>query len=145
LPDVHGYALFLVYWRRPVWSSLVDYGDDLRFRWRFARLEDRYEAIIAEVQGKGEVDQGWRKVGAIDYIVDAGPPVRVAFRQDGGILDNWEGVVYDPSGSVLLARQFKRDWSNWHDPALLHVKKLFGGDLVYCRPIKGHFYRCWFT
>lgn len=73
--------------------------------------------------------------------VDAGPPIRVAFVWDG-IIDNWYGPVYDPSGKVLEANKLK---SNWEDPSLADIKKLFGGDMVGCRHLTGPWYFCSFT
>ena len=76
-----------------------------------------------------------------DCYVDPGPPIRVAFVWDG-IIDNWYGPVYDPSGKVLEANKFK---SNWDDPSLADIKKLFGGDMVGCRHLTGPWYFCSFT
>ncbi len=72
----------------------------------------------------------------MDYDVEVGPPLRGAFPQPGGILDNWQGIVSDPSGSVPRASEFKSEFSNWNDPALQSVKKLFGGDLFHCKHLK---------
>jgi hypothetical protein len=72
-------------------------------------------------------------------------PLRVAFVEPGGILDNWIGIVYDPTGVVLKSRQFKEDWSNWNAPALGEIKRLFGGDLRWAEPLGGPWYRCTFT
>ncbi len=77
-------------------------------------------------------------------IIDEGPPVRVAFSW-GGIIDNWHGIVYDPTGEVLKANQFKRDWSNWNDPNLHAVKKLFDGDMTSATHLWGPWYYCTFT
>jgi len=38
----------------------------------------------------------------IDFRVDARPPVQVAFLQPGGIIDNWEGVVWDQGRAARL-------------------------------------------
>jgi hypothetical protein len=127
------------------WRDLAEYGDTIRFQWRFRGLESHYSAIIGRLRNREKPVQGWQKEESIDYYVENGSPLRVVFRQPGGILDNWQGVVYDPSGSVLRAREFKPDWSNWDDPSLAQIRSLFGGDLCKCVHVKGHFYRCWFT
>jgi hypothetical protein len=127
------------------WSSLVQAGDDLRFRWIVSSNRHRYEAIIRELEIKPIKEERWHQSGSIDYVVDPGPPLRVAFPQPGGILDNWVGIVYDPSGMVMRANEFKADRSNWDDPSLAQVKLLFGGILIRCVHIGGHYYRCWFT
>jgi hypothetical protein len=63
-----------------------------------------------------------------DCEVDQGPPVRVAFVW-GGILDNWQGIVYDPTGVVLTEKG--------------HL--LFGGDLIHARHLWKDWYYCAFT
>jgi hypothetical protein len=82
--------------------------------------------------------------GGVDFVVDAGPPRRVAFPQPGGIIDNWEGVIHDPSrgldGAVPPAGGVRGGFSP--PPELVRV---FGGSLLACRPVRDHFYRCWFT
>ena len=79
------------------------------------------------------------------YYVDPGPPVRLAFIQPGGFLDNWEGVVYDPTGEVQAARGWSYASGEQAFTAPMAVRRLFGGDLVACQRIEGPWYRCWFT
>lgn len=118
-------------------------GDRFQFAHRFARLEPQYEAIVAAVsKAQPFVQRG--TINGIAYVVDSGPPVRVAFAQPGGILDNWEGVVYDPSDSVRAARGWERGVPGDYT-APSSIRQLFGGDLVECRVVATHFYRCWFT
>lgn len=76
--------------------------------------------------------------------VEPGPPLRAVFPQ-WGIMDNWWGIIYDPSGFVEEANKFKSDWSNWDDPELQKVKKLFGGDMVKCDKLEEGWYLCSFT
>ena len=71
------------------------------------------------------------------YEVDPGPPIRIAFPQPGGILDNWEAVIYDPTGKVLQAQGL--------EATPPEISALFGGTLVQCEPIQESYYRCWFT
>jgi hypothetical protein len=80
-----------------------------------------------------------------DYYVDPGPPVRLAFIQPGGFLDNWEGVVYDPTGVVEAAQGWTFASGEQEFTAPLPIRRLFGGDLVGCERIEGPWYRCWFT
>ena len=75
-------------------------------------------------------------------IVDCGPPVRVAFQFGTGLLDNWSGLVYDPSAGV----------SAIPDPGDLSIQSrphrlrgLFGGDIVRCRPLRNKIFDCSFT
>jgi hypothetical protein len=92
-------------------------GDDLSFRWRFRRERAEYERVVALVRA-GNANPPTPLSVRID-----GP--RVAFPHDG-IIDNWHGVVFDPTGPPTS-------------------RALFGGDLVSCKHVSGSFYRCWFT
>ncbi len=76
--------------------------------------------------------------------IDAGPPVRVALIW-AGFLDNWVGIIYDPTGEVLKSNDLKRDYSNWNDPKLAPVKELFGGDMQSAEHLWGDWYFCGFT
>lgn len=78
-------------------------------------------------------------------IVDPGPPVRVAVSW-GGILDNWRGLVHDPTGEAMKAKRLDLEtWSNRGDPDDASVAGLFGGTLVRARHLEGDWYLCWFT
>ena len=98
-----------------------------------------YEAIVGRVMATGNARGG--EASGVQFEVDAGPPLRVAFPQPGGIIDNWEGVVWDPTDVVRSATGW-RDGTYTASPV---AKALFGGDLVACRHVIDHFYRCWFT
>lgn len=109
---------------------------------RFQFKKRQYEATVARIladQASTQQEESGR-----DCLIDEGPPLRVAFIQHG-ILDNFVAIVYDPTGLVMEANKFKRDWSNWSDPKLAHAKRLFGGDLLWAQPLGGHWYRCDFT
>ena len=60
--------------------------------------------------------RGWQtdSTSGVQFQVDAGPPRRVAFLQPGSILDNWEGVVYDPSGRVATATGWRKGIAGNH-------------------------------
>jgi hypothetical protein len=77
-------------------------------------------------------------------IVDKGPPIRVAIPLPGGLLDNFQAIVYDPSGEVGQLRQFKLN-PHWDDPEFNYLRNLFGGEMFYCAPIEKHWFYCWFT
>lgn len=102
-----------------------------------------YEEIVRQnvAQYGDKPFQARRTENGIEYKIDSGPPVRFAFEPDG-FLDNWSGIVYDPSGDVMLADGFG---SKGKFKAPDRVTKLFGGDLVSCRHLFGHYYRCGFT
>jgi hypothetical protein len=118
-------------------------GDDIQFARRFSRLESRYLAIINGPTSEAQaVERGTS--GGVDFVLDFGPPLRVAFPQRGGITDNWEAVVHDPSGRVREAVGWKNGVAG-EFTASPEVRSLFGGDLLACRHVVEHFYRCWFT
>ena len=116
-------------------------GDAALFRYRFMTSRALYDRIVDDAE-RARAGHSYGERDGVRFQVDAGPPVRVAFPQPGGIIDNWEGVIYDPTGEVLKAR-------GWAEPGAVSappgVKELFGGDLVSCRHVEGNYYRCWFT
>ncbi len=59
------------------------------------------------------------------------------------MLDNWSGIIYDPTGDVMLARGFDPVSGRFHAPD--RITKLFEGDLVECRHLWSSYYSCSFT
>ncbi len=122
---------------------LVASASVIAWLWPRGAVLRKYESAVEKIRSAPERKSDFeREYGC---LIEPGAPLRVAFRQPGGILDNWVAIVYDPSGEVLKSRQFKSDWSNWHDPTLQKVKRLFGGDLQWAEPLGGNWYRCYFT
>lgn len=80
----------------------------------------------------------------VQYSVDYGTPIRVAFPK-GGIIDNWYGVVYDPSDEVAQAKGADFGPGGQGFTAPPEVRALFGGDLVSCWRIYRHYHMCSFT
>jgi hypothetical protein len=78
----------------------------------------------------------------IPVIVEPGPPVRIAFMTDPGFLDNWSGIVFDPTGAVMQADGWDAT-GKFRAPA--SITELFGGDIVSCRHLSGDYYHCSFT
>lgn len=130
------------FWFGGRWITVA--GDEVVGRMRFTRHRMQYDAIVAQVR-QGHNTSGRAEQDGADYIVDVGPPIRVAFPQPGGILDNWEGIVWDPTGSVRAAQGWAFEGGTQHFSAPDDVKRLFGGDIVACEPVSGDYYRCWFT
>jgi hypothetical protein len=108
---------------------------------RLAINRGRYDDIIDKVRAK-PVAANYAEASGVTYSVDVGPPVRVAFNPDG-ILDNWSGIIFDPTDEVMLADGFDPKTGKFSAPD--RITKLFGGDLVECWPLWGHYYRCSFT
>ena len=101
----------------------------------------RYETIIAKARAN-PVDRSYESANGITYSVDVGPPVRVAFNPEG-FLDNWSGVIYDPTGEVMQADGWDPASRKFRAPD--RITKIFGGDLVACRHLWGDYYDCSFT
>ncbi len=123
--------------------SLAAAGDQFWFQRRFHILQPQYKAIIQQLARAAERPERGETAG-ITFQVDSGAPLRVAFPQPGGIIDNWEGVVYDPTGAVASATGWRAGVPGNYS-ASPNVVNLFGGDLVQCQHVEGRFYRCWFT
>ncbi len=122
--------------------GLTSIGSDLGLYFRLWRNESQYMKdvkLIMEAKSRDEL-----KEFKYPIIIDEGLPIRIAFGW-GGVIDNWYGIVYDPTAEVLRARLFKSDWANWDDSKLLAVKKLFGGDMTFARHLWGNWYFCNFT
>lgn len=57
---------------------------------------------------------------------------------DGGLLDNWSGFVFDPTGQLATApRQYQK--------MLLPMRTWFGGDMTSALPLGNGWFYCWFT
>jgi hypothetical protein len=117
----------------------ASFGGQVGILARFYTHRPKYQAIVKSLEA------GVAPPGGVRHIVDNGPPLRIAFPWPGGIGDNWCGVVYDPTGLVMKARDIKADLSNFSDPAFHSVRMLFGGDLRSCEPLGGSWYYCCFT
>lgn len=109
-------------------------------RFRLARSE--YEARLARIEAAPPAGRFGR---VDDCLIEPGPPLRVAFILPGGILDNFQAIVYDPTAAVLRVNATRNDPSRWHDPALMPVRVLFGGTLISAEPLGGPWYFCRFT
>ena len=113
---------------------------------KFAVERALYEKKLALVLQAKSAGIPLEQLGIYDLAeVDDGPPVRVAFYWSRGVVDNWVGLVYDPTGDVMKANAFKSNWTNWHDPNLQPIKMLFDGDLFRAQHLSGHWYLCSFT
>lgn len=100
-----------------------------------------YEKIVASAKVRKRA-AWYADDDGVTYSVDVGPPVRVAFNP-AGFLDNWSGIIYDPTGDVMLADGFNPVTGKFLAPD--RVTKLFDGDLVECGHLWGNYYRCSFT
>jgi hypothetical protein len=91
----------------------------------FQIRKPRYEKLLAEATSTRSVP---RDAGHYEE----GPPERFAFYWQRGIIDNWAGVVHDPTGEIM---NLGRD----------DIRLLFGGVIYKCEPLGDGWYLCWFT
>lgn len=124
--------------------DLAEWGTIQVRRYRVWRDLPRYEKIVQKMTEFRPSEPAGEEDG-IRYRVDSDSPLRVAFPQPGGLLDNWEGVVYDPTGEVQKAQGWTEVNGQQAFTAPDHVRRLFGGSIVSCVHIHRDYYRCWFT
>jgi hypothetical protein len=132
-------------------QHLSSFGSRSLLRWRLAWVRGEVERLASDFEaGRRQAIEGRYnefRAGFGSYAVDAGPPVRIAVRLPGGLLDNWCGIVRDPTGVVMSPR------SSMHVPAnssncpdrRRQVTDLFGGVLVSCHLISPPYYHCCFS
>jgi hypothetical protein len=90
-----------------------------------------YEEIVQKASnGELSKDGGYKGVG-YEIEKSADNKIRVAFPDGTGIIDNWCGLVWDPSGLIGTVTE--------------ESKKLFGGDLTGSRHKTGPWYIACFT
>ncbi|WP_156459697.1 hypothetical protein [Brevundimonas sp. Root1279] len=123
-----------------VLAPLPQWGGWLWFRISFESHKAAYAKVVEEAPGLPR--QG--TAHGVRYLVEPGPPVRVAFPQPVGVADNWSAVIHDPSDAVLTARGWGAGGAGEYT-ARPYVQELWGGDLLTCTRITGHWHRCWFT
>ncbi len=109
-------------------SYITPYGPEIGVYSKMLWHKEEYSRIVDDVLNGHESVCQW------PCVIDEGPPVRVAFSW-GGLIDNWGGICYDPSGLILEANQSNPD----------SVRKLFGGDLIYAKHLWADWYYCGFT
>ena len=102
-------------------------GNRLTEYLRFLHERPQYQRVVATVTTRASIGAA-RSDRELDYIVDTGPPVRVAFPSPGRSSDTWCGVVFDPSAEVMQAG--KLHWS------------IRGRRVTSCRMIDQPYYIC---
>ena len=122
---------------------LVRGGDRLFEVIHFSLNLKSYETTVAEIVRNPPSDSGY--IEHLGAVVDVGPPVRVAFKLPGGLIDNWCGIIYDDTGLVLRSNSFDGNWESWEQQVPSNVRKLFGGDLLWCQEKTEGFFKCCFT
>lgn len=127
---------FLAFFLAPIASSL---GAGVWNRVQFKRSEAVYAEVVARAADLP--DQG--QMGTVAYRIERQPITRIAFPLPVGVADNWSAVVYDPSDAVATARGWGERPGDY--TARADLRGLWGGSLVSCTPLTGHYFRCDFT
>ena len=127
----------------------VSYGTDilkdLGLQLRFYRFQQAYSEIVAELQS-GSIAQTGEHLG-IAYKSENEPDFRVAFSWSG-IIDNWYGVIYDPSGKIMRCNKSDPPFSGQNpsaDEELEKISMIFGGVIYKAEHLGGNWYLGWFT
>jgi len=130
-------------------SGSVSYGTDilkdLGLQLRFYRFEKEYSEIVAELQS-GSIAQTGEYLG-IAYKSENEPEFRVAFSW-AGLIDNWYGVIYDPSGKIMRCNESDLAFSGQNpnaDEELEKISMIFGGVIYKAEHLGGNWYLGWFT
>jgi hypothetical protein len=126
----------LAFFVAPVVSST---GADLWNQAQFDRSRNVYEDVIARASALPDTGVVQEKT----YRIERGQTTRVAFPLPVSVADNWSAIVHDPSDLVATAR----GWGARPGDYTAHpdVRDLWGGKLVACSRITGHYFRCDFT
>ena len=122
-----------------LFDPLTRFADRLEPRLQLIRARESYDHIAAHAESLGEA-RGEHELAGIRYVVEPGPPLRIAFPLSGGLLDNWCALVFDPSEDVMSVNHLGVARSE--HPSLV---ALFGGDLVACEELDRPYYHCCFT
>jgi len=96
---------------------------------------------LVEIYNNPKSETEIRKQYGNQFRVENKGDLKVAFSR-GGFLNNWSAIIYDPTHEVSKADGFDEEGGL---TAPDHVKSIFGGDLVSCSNIWGHYYGCSFT
>lgn len=110
---------------------LARYSDSRVFQVRLARSQTTYDSLVAQLP-VDSTSGGWRWHGDLRYLVDSGPPARIAILQAGRGYDGAEVALYDPAGPLDLRLPESGQ------------ARLFDSRLGTCDSIRHPWYRCSF-
>ena len=138
--------------------GVISYGTnfttDLGDKLRFLRYEKKYVQIIEKIETKKISSNG--SVNGISYDTEVDPVMRVSFSW-GGIIDNWKGIIYDPTNELSKIAKNNQIHINYRDRKSLtpadeeyikettKLKLLFGGVIYKVKKMGDNWYLCWFT
>ena len=138
--------------------GVISYGTnfttDLGDKLRFLRYEKKYVQIIEKIETKKISFNG--SVNGISYDTEVDPAMRVSFSW-GGIIDNWRGIIYDPTNELSKIAENNQIHINSGERNQLtpdeeryiketaELKLLFGGVIYKVKKMRNNWYLCWFT
>ena len=138
--------------------GVISYGTnfttDLGDKLRFLRYEKKYVQIIEKINTKKISSNG--SVNGINYDTEVNPAMRVSFSW-GGIIDNWRGIIYDPTNELSkIAENIQIHINSGERNQLTpdeeryiketaELKLLFGGVIYKVKKMRNNWYLCWFT
>ena len=129
----------------------ISYGTDLikdlGLKLRFYRLKPAYSEIIEKAKLEAGPQKGTHL--GIRYESETDPVFRVSFSW-GGIIDNWYGIIYDPSGKIMRCNESDPRFPGQgpevpEDKEFSQIRMVFGGLLYKAEKLSDHWYLCWFT
>ena len=128
----------------------TDLGDKLRFnRYKKEYVEIIDKIKLNEISAKGKFE-------GVNYDSETNKVTRVSFSW-GGIIDNWKGIVYDPTNELSkIAENNGIDINYIKGKSLTptekqyikettELKMLFGGVIYKVEKMTDNWYLCWFT
>ena len=129
----------------------ISYGTDLikdlGLKLRFYRFKSAYSEIVEKVKSETRPQKG-NHLG-IEYESETDPVLRVTFPW-AGIVDNWYGIIYDPSGKIMRYNESDPKFPGQgpevpKDKELSQIRMVFGGLLYKAEHLGNYWYLCWFT
>ncbi|MBD3366369.1 hypothetical protein GF360_03475 [candidate division WWE3 bacterium] len=137
-----GLVIVLIYIVGAILINLAFKPEDNPYNWN---IENCTKIVNQYKNEKNKIDNfedGFR--------VDPGPPFRIVFINYRGVVDNWNGIIYDPSKEIEKIINYDQvGWESWwNDPNLNSLKSIFGGDVAGCKKMDDwgdDWYFCSFT
>ena len=128
----------------------TDLGDKLRFnRYKKEYVEIIDKIKLNEISAKGKFE-------GVNYDSETNKVTRVSFSW-GGIIDNWKGIVYDPTNELSKIAENNGIHINYikgkplsptekqYIKETTELKMLFGGVIYKVEKMTDNWYLCWFT
>ena len=128
----------------------TDLGDKLRFnRYKKEYVEIIDKIKLNEISAKGKFE-------GVNYDSETNKVTRVSFSW-GGIIDNWKGIVYDPTNELSKIAENNGIHINYikgksltpaekqHIKETTELKIIFGGVIYKVTKMRDNWYLCWFT